>query len=299
MSINATAISAAWRKLLVPSSPFPTSLPIPNHFLSSTDAQTTATDKDEVPTHRAVTERLVKIRAMAKANGAGHFAVSKGSAKGEAKGGPNPRTPTATPRKPRVKKDSATPGNNGTGAKRGRSRPAAAAIVKKEATTSDDDNEEVNTKPTKNTANCSVPIRKHVTSSAEEDTNGMATPTHKARGSSNTEEDSDTMASPSKKVKTNGTPKGKVMRAKALTPVRTEEDSDTTMVSPSKKAKTNGIPKGKVAFTKALTPVRASTPDEEELDEDTIRVGSNLAFSFDGATDEKVEESGSEYEDGY
>ena len=274
--------------------------PISNYLLPSTNAQSTATDKDEVPTHRAITERLVKIRAMAKANGAGHFVVSKGSAKDEAKGGANPHTPKSTPRKPRVKKDPATPGTNGTSAKRGRGRPAAAATVKQEAITSDEEGEEeVNTSPTKITADCNVLIRKRVTSSAEKDTNTMTTPTQKAGGTSNPEEkDSDTMTSPSKKAKTNGTAKGKGMPAKALTPVRAEEDSDT-MASPSKKAKTNGTPKGKTAFTKALTPVRAATPDEEELDGDTIRVASDWAFSFDGAADTKVEDSGSEYEEGY
>lgn len=244
---------------------------------------------------------------MAKANGAGHFVVSKGGTKDSTKdeanaganAGANPHTPKSTPRKPRVKKDPATPGTNGTGTKRGRGRPATAATVKKEAvTTDDDDDEEVNTNPTKNTANCSVLIRKRVAASVEEDSNTMATQSEKGHGSFVTEEDSDTAASPSKKAKTNGTAKGKGMPAKALTPVGADEDSDT-MASPSKKAKTNGTPKGKGVFIKALTPVRADTPEEEELDGDTIRVGSDYTFSFDGAADAKVEESGSEYEDGY
>lgn len=40
-----------------------------------------AAEKGEVPTARAITERLVKIRQLARANGAGHFGISSSQAK--------------------------------------------------------------------------------------------------------------------------------------------------------------------------------------------------------------------------
>ncbi|MCJ1254849.1 hypothetical protein MMC24_002665 [Lignoscripta atroalba] len=63
------------------------------------------TDRGETPTPRSITERLVKIRSVAKANGAGHFSVSSAQAKGI-------RTPSATPSStPRKLK----PAGNGNG----------------------------------------------------------------------------------------------------------------------------------------------------------------------------------------
>ena len=330
--------------------------------------QSTATDKDEKPTARAVRERLFKIRAIAKENGGGHFVVGKGGAKDAAKGGANPRAPNPTPRKPRVIKEPA----NGTGLKRGHGRPATIA-VKKEATSSDDEEEEegVATSPTKDAGICS-PSRKRVGSSAE-DTTTLTTRNKRAHGSFNAE-DSDIMSSPSKKPKNRGTGKGFGKFVKALTPVPAgseEDDLDEDVVasptkranrnatgkakgivakaltpvpatsegeeldeditaSPPKKVKRNVTPKGKNMHTKAVTPVgaaseeheldedikssnkksktvskspwkgmpgkappRTPTPDEEELDEDTIRVA--YSGGRDGPADDKAEESGSDW----
>lgn len=62
------------------------------------------TDQGDAPTARAISERIVKIRAVAKSNGGSHFTVS--SAKG--KGAPKPRSATTstnvTPRKSLGKK---------------------------------------------------------------------------------------------------------------------------------------------------------------------------------------------------
>ncbi|KAL9117120.1 MAG: hypothetical protein Q9187_006347 [Circinaria calcarea] len=335
VSIDANAISAAW-----------------------------PADKGEMPTARAVKERLVKIRTMAKENGASHFVVGKGGAKVEAKEGANPRAPNSNPRKPRAIKEPA----NDTGLKRGRGRPAA---IKKEATSSDDEEEEeeeeVTPSPTKNTGICNG-SRKRVHSGAEDTTTTMTTRNKKARKSFSTE-DSDTMSSPSKKAKSSGTfvkaltpvhaaseeddldedivasptkraknnitRKAEGMFAKTTTPIRArseeeELDEDIT-ASPPKKVERNVTPKGKSRPTKAVTPVgaaseeheldedtakspnkkgktvskspwkgmpgkapaRTPTPDEEELDEDTIRVAYN--GGCDGTADKKAEESGSDW----
>ncbi|KAI9814032.1 MAG: hypothetical protein M1827_003496 [Pycnora praestabilis] len=73
----------------------------------------------ETPTARAISERLVKIRSMAKANGAGHFAVSSGRSTGNTNG--NGKGPS-TPRKPRAPKANGgtTTGNDGGSGKRKR-----------------------------------------------------------------------------------------------------------------------------------------------------------------------------------
>ena len=72
-----------------------------------------------MPTARAITERLVTIRAKAKVNGAGHFSVSSSQSKS---GGL--RTPNTTPRKPKAANcnSSATKGNGATKRKRGENK---------------------------------------------------------------------------------------------------------------------------------------------------------------------------------
>lgn len=77
-----------------------------------------ATDKGEVPTPRAISERLVKIRSLAKANGAGHFSVTSGKPKAA-------KSPKAksTPRKRKQSDTDSSPVTE-TPTKRNRNRKA-------------------------------------------------------------------------------------------------------------------------------------------------------------------------------
>ena len=75
--------------------------------------RTTAADGDEQPTARAVSERLVRLRAMfkAKGNGNGNMKVRFN----------NSTTPTGTPKKPKVSPNkNGKGGNGGVGGKRKR-----------------------------------------------------------------------------------------------------------------------------------------------------------------------------------
>lgn len=59
-----------------------------------------ATDKGDLPTARAITERLVKIRQLAVKNGAKPFGISSAQSKGVSRKASTPRkTPTSTPSK--------------------------------------------------------------------------------------------------------------------------------------------------------------------------------------------------------
>ncbi|MCJ1407714.1 hypothetical protein MMC19_001785 [Ptychographa xylographoides] len=78
-----------------------------------------ARDQGDVPTARAITERLCKIRTLAKANGCGHFSVASSQNKEKS------TTPNSTPRKPRARKETAVVVDeseqvNGSGGKRKR-----------------------------------------------------------------------------------------------------------------------------------------------------------------------------------
>ncbi|MCJ1244221.1 hypothetical protein MMC30_001419 [Trapelia coarctata] len=87
------------------------------------------TDNGEIPTPRAISERLCKIRASVKARGGAHFSVSSAKTKSTNNGAP--RTPTATPRKPRAKKAGSeltvtTENGDGAATKSGKRKRASA-----------------------------------------------------------------------------------------------------------------------------------------------------------------------------
>ncbi|KAI9699435.1 MAG: hypothetical protein M1836_003046 [Candelina mexicana] len=131
ITVKANAISAAWP--LIDSCP----LLSPAKKPSLTFNPLVAKDR-EVPTPRAITERLVSIRKQAIKNGAGHFTVSSSQTKGP------PRSAPTTPRKPRAPK-AATNGNGTPSSAGKRKRPATK--VKTEAADADgegdDDDDDV------------------------------------------------------------------------------------------------------------------------------------------------------------
>ncbi|KAI9725843.1 MAG: hypothetical protein M1828_002472 [Chrysothrix sp. TS-e1954] len=79
-------------------------------------------DQEDIPTARAITERLVKIRQIAKAKGAaGHFNISSSQAKG-----------IATPRKPTVTVSAATPSQQKTPTSKSVASPSTSRTIKQE-----------------------------------------------------------------------------------------------------------------------------------------------------------------------
>ncbi|MCJ1397945.1 hypothetical protein MMC11_001141 [Xylographa trunciseda] len=63
------------------------------------------TDKGEVPSARAITERVVKIRSLAKATGGGTFSVKSSQSKSPSATKMKASITPITPKKPRVKKE--------------------------------------------------------------------------------------------------------------------------------------------------------------------------------------------------
>ncbi|KAI9765381.1 MAG: hypothetical protein M1835_007417 [Candelina submexicana] len=90
----------------------------------------------EVPTPRAITERLVSIRRQAIKNGAGHFTVSSSQTKGP------PRSTPTTPRKPRAPK-AATNGNGNPSSAGKRKRTATKVKTEADADAEGDDDDDV------------------------------------------------------------------------------------------------------------------------------------------------------------
>ncbi|KAI9855109.1 MAG: hypothetical protein M1830_006483 [Pleopsidium flavum] len=102
-------------------------------------------DRD-APTARAITERLVKIRSLAKANGAGHFNIASSQSKSQDQKASGP----VTPRKRRAGvSDGVIGSGSGSGSKRKRTpastkNPSPAEITNEISNDDDDDDDEEN-----------------------------------------------------------------------------------------------------------------------------------------------------------
>lgn len=88
LSVDSKKVADAWRK------------PIFSPCITPILTQPAGTEAGSKPTPRAITERLVRMRAQVRASGTGNFSI--GSSKGSA---------ASTPRKPRAKSAATTPGS--------------------------------------------------------------------------------------------------------------------------------------------------------------------------------------------
>lgn len=119
--------------------PFSALLTIIQHELK-VDAKKISTawpdDRGEKPTPRAITERLVKIRANSRASGAGHFSVSSSQTKSS-----SPAKPRSTPNTP------SKPKNSGSYSTVSPSKRKTPGEVPKQVKQEDDDDLQVSCNP--------------------------------------------------------------------------------------------------------------------------------------------------------